>query len=303
MNACDQGYLLIYRLPFVLSFLFAIASVRKIGRSILDLKSKRGFTGLYQGHVTALLRIFPYSGSKFATYETVRDILIRTERDDVPSRRFISGAVAGMVSVVICYPLELVHVRMATSTTNHGPVRLAVTLSAIKGEVLDLYPSPRYGRAERAFAVLRNFYRGFLPTLCGSIPYNGVGFYTYNLLKGIGAKYFPPAPGDASGDSASKNFRSLLYGAVSGAVAQTSSYPIEVIRRTIQARTLDKSYVCGPSVRYMSEHSMFKTALSIYEKSGVRAFYSGLLLGYAKVIPSMSISFFFYEMGKCMFIM
>lgn len=187
---------------------------------------------------------------------------------------------------------------MATTPVAQGRVRLIRTLSDIKGEILDLYPRSEYGQIKRTVAVIRNFYRGFIPTMCGSIPYNGVGFYTYNFLKDAGTRYFPPSDSDKSLKSTSYNLRPLVYGAISGAVAQTFSYPIEVIRKTVQARTLDKSYVCGPSVRYMSELNLLRTALSLYERNGVRAFYSGLLLGYAKVVPSMSICFFSYEIGK-----
>lgn len=267
----------------------------KLGFSVIDIKRTRGFKGLYQGHITALLRIFPYSGTKFATYETVHDLLLRNNEKNASLKRFFSGSVAGLISVTLCYPLELVHIRMVTTTVEYGRVKLFRVLSDIKNEILDTYPRSTYKPTARALAVIRNFYRGYVPTIIGSMPYNGVGFYTYHTLKKVDKNFFHSA---SQYDNFFLNLRKFSYGAISGAIALTISYPIEVVRRTIQARTLDKFSTSGHSIKYKSENSISITIARLYEKNGIKAFYSGLLLGYAKVIPTMAISFSVYELGK-----
>lgn len=60
-------------------------------------------------------------------------------------------------------------------------------------------------------------YRGIIPTVAGVAPYVGLNFMTYELVR----KYFTP-----EGDKNPSAVRKLAAGAVSGAVAQTCTYPL-----------------------------------------------------------------------------
>lgn len=40
---------------------------------------------------------------------------------------------------------------------------------------------------------VRALYRGFLPTLCGMVPYAGLSFYCFERLKFLCMKYIPDA--------------------------------------------------------------------------------------------------------------
>ena len=71
----------------------------------------------------------------------------------------------------------------------------------------------------------------------------------------------------------------LACGGVAGAVAQTFTYPIDVIRRRMQ----------------VDPKSIVKTVQEIYNVHGMRGFYMGLLPNYLKVVPSISTSFVVYE--------
>ena len=72
---------------------------------------------------------------------------------------------------------------------------------------------------------LLKFYRGFSVTLTGMVPYAGTSFLTWGYLRSLLA----PATGERPGALAD-----LACGAVAGAVAQTASYPFEVVRRRMQ---------------------------------------------------------------------
>lgn len=60
-------------------------------------------------------------------------------------------------------------------------------------------------------------YRGIIPTVAGVAPYVGLNFMVYEYLRG----YLTP-----DGDKNPSAVRKLLAGAISGAVAQTCTYPL-----------------------------------------------------------------------------
>jgi solute carrier family 25 phosphate transporter 23/24/25/41 len=64
---------------------------------------------------------------------------------------------------------------------------------------------------------LSALYRGIIPTVSGVAPYVGLNFMTYEATRG----YLTP-----KGHKDPTASRKLLAGAVSGAVAQTLTYPL-----------------------------------------------------------------------------
>lgn len=82
---------------------------------------------------------------------------------------------------------------------------------------------------------VRGVYHGMGPSLYGILPYAGLKFYMYQALKGRFHSLFPERMTGA------KNNRlpvpvMLAYGAVAGLVAQTLTYPLDVVRRRMQVR-------------------------------------------------------------------
>src|SRR3978361_25136 len=77
---------------------------------------QEGVRGLFRGHSATLLRVFPYAGIKFLAYEQIRAWIIPDKAHEKPSRRFMSGSLAGVTSVFFTYPLEVIRVRLAFET-------------------------------------------------------------------------------------------------------------------------------------------------------------------------------------------
>jgi len=72
-------------------------------------------------------------------------------------------------------------------------------------------------------------------------------------------------------------------------VAQTASYPFEVVRRRMQVGGItrpDRWLRWGETVR------------AIWHARGWRGFYVGLSIGYIKVIPMTAVSFTVWQGGK-----
>ncbi|KAF9197972.1 hypothetical protein BGZ49_001346 [Haplosporangium sp. Z 27] len=97
---------------------------------------------------------------------------------------------------------------------------------------------------------------------------------------------------DQNGDYSRPELRTaaeLACGGIAGAVAQTSAYPLEVLRRKMQvAGALDPKVFVG----------MWATAKQLYAVKGVRGFFVGLSIGYLKVTPMAAIAFTVYERMK-----
>lgn len=284
-----------------------------------DIYSGEGSRGLFRGHSATLLRIFPYAGIKFLAYEQIRAVVIRDKSQETPLRRFLSGSLAGTISVFFTYPLEVIRVRLAWETKAHSrtslagickviyneqspPVRAhtaldtssvartaATTLSATAGSLTAATPS----------SGLSNFFRGFTPTLWGMLPYAGSSFLAHDsagdmMRHPAVAKYTAlPASQSRSRDpnkpAQLKYWAELATGGFAGFVSQTLSYPLEVIRRRMQV-----GGVVGDGHRL----GMIEVANNIWRDAGFRGFYIGLSIGYVKVIPMVATSFYVYERGK-----
>lgn len=292
-----------------------------------------GIPGLFQGHSVTLLRIFPYAAIKFVAYEQIRTILIPNDQFETASRRFLAGSLSGLASVFFTYPLDLIRVRLAFETrdprinnipnpdheyfVNRNRGRLAATIKSIYNE----NPPRKIGDptwlkvSQNVFpgvmVSLSNFYRGFAATIIGMIPYAGVSFYTHDLIHDIMrsaviSKYTVQPISKALDDKKKlvekdknkssrdvraplKAYAQLIAGGIAGMCSQTSAYPFEVIRRRMQVG----------GVMNQGQFLSFKDTIKlIYKEGGLRGFFVGLSIGYMKVIPMVSCSFFVYERAK-----
>ncbi|CAO1601540.1 coenzyme A transporter [Xanthoria calcicola] len=270
-----------------------------------DINRQSGLRGLFRGHSATLLRIFPYASIKFLAYEQFRAVLIPTPAHETPLRRLVSGAAAGVTSVFITYPLEVIRVRLAFETKHEARSSLAgicrqiyreqqqpsariSTSSAASGTVLPTTTMPRTG--------LVNFYRGFSPTLAGMLPYAGMSFLTHDtagdwLRRPALAPYTTIAnpKNTSSAPPILRYWAELIAGGFAGLVSQTASYPLEVIRRRMQV---------GGAVGDGHRWGMAETAATVWRERGWRGFFVGLGIGYFKVVPMAAVSFYVYERGK-----
>jgi hypothetical protein len=158
--------------------------------------------------------------------------------------------------------------------------------------------------------ALRGLYRGYLPTLLGIVPYAGVSFASYEGLKALALySYYGhsegatgtstlPAPSGPSPSSTSSSpppptttlpgpIR-FVCGLVAGALGQTCSYPLDVVRRRMQLDSL---------AAHLPRYPGFWAALrhAAQDRGGL---FLGLSINYLKVAPATAISFVTYEYLK-----
>lgn len=216
----------------------------------------------------------------------------------------MSGSLAGVTSVFFTYPLELIRVRLAFETKREGRSSLRSIIRQIYSEnaltVPKNAPAPAHAPALIPRTGLANFYRGFSPTLLGMLPYAGMSFLTHDTVGDIFrhpklAKWTTlPQPENAPAGKAAplRSWAELSAGGIAGLVSQTVSYPLEVIRRRMQV---------GGAVGDGHRLTIGETAKLIMRERGVRGFFVGLTIGYAKVVPMVATSFYTYERLKTFF--
>eukprot|EP01118_Nematostelium_gracile_P009769 TRINITY_DN32_c0_g1_i1.p1 TRINITY_DN32_c0_g1~~TRINITY_DN32_c0_g1_i1.p1 ORF type:complete len:299 (-),score=59.92 TRINITY_DN32_c0_g1_i1:92-988(-) len=233
--------------------------------SLRKIYVEEGLMGYMKGNGTNVIRIVPYSAVQFAAYEQFAN-LIRGENDDLtPVGRLIAGGLAGLTSVTATYPLDLVRTRLSCQSP---------TEMKYKG-IVDSF-NVIY-REEGPLA----FYKGINATLIGVAPYVGLNFMFYETLKSFVKKNIHPEP---------TTVQLLSIGGISGAIAQTITYPCDVLRRKMQMQG------------FSADHPNFKNTLDCikytWKTQRIVGFYKGLIPNYLKVVPSISIAFVVYENVK-----
>lgn len=216
------------------------------------------------------------------------------------------------------------HAAPTPSTSAPSPV--APPRPSIRQIVSLVYHEPAF-----ANIGLFNFYRGFTVTIVGMVPYAGTSFLTWGYLR---AKLLPPPPPAPVG-TRGRNPRArptpladLALGAVSGAIAQTASYPFEVVRRRMQVGGLTSPgrwMRWGETVAAVYRQAAARAGPPPFSAgvdaagnggvmgagvlggrtgglkrtlAGLRGFYVGLSIGYLKVVPMTAVSFMTWEAGK-----
>lgn len=274
---------------------------------------EEGFQGFMRGNGINCLRIAPYSAVQFTTYEAVKGWLShpvavetmlggteRTEHTETKHKglvQLVAGATAGVASVVSTYPLDLVRSRISIASASlyqiehsgrpHGPLHVpgVVEMTA---------------KVYREEGGLRGLYRGCVPTsmvrigYCspqGVAPYVAFNFYFYEHAR----TFFTDADGTPPGA-----LMKLVCGAWAGAVSQTLTYPLDVIRRRMQVAGMTNSNLGyqDKSKSRVTHPGGIDAIRNIVRRSGVKGLYYGLIPNLLKVAPSMGTSFLTYEVVR-----
>ncbi|BES99477.1 solute carrier [Nesidiocoris tenuis] len=241
-------------------------STKSAFRFILTSWRNDGLLSLWRGNSATMARIIPHAAIQFTAHEQWKRVL-GLEKEHLagspnsPHRKkktFLAGSLAGLTSQTLTYPLDLARARMAVTPKGvyHSLIQVFVTIFKVEG--------------------VAAFYKGYWATVLGVIPYAGVSFYTYGTLQ----KFVETNYG-------SKNaVTNLVCGAVAGALGQTSSYPLDIVRRRMQTSAITgRSY---PSISY--------TLVTVYREEGlVRGLYKGLSMNWIKGPIAVGISFATYD--------
>uniref|UniRef100_A0A1B6G5B1 Graves disease carrier protein n=1 Tax=Cuerna arida TaxID=1464854 RepID=A0A1B6G5B1_9HEMI len=247
-----------------------------------EIIKREKFIALYKGNGAQMVRIFPYAATQFTTFELYKkwsDLLLGPNSH---IGKFLAGSGAGVTAVLFTYPLDTIRARLAFQVTGEH------VYTGIVHTGLCMY------QQEGGFRAL---YRGFVPTICGMIPYAGFSFYCFEMMKYCCMKYIPqytcyPCSRNTGGLVLALPAK-LLCGGLAGAVAQSFSYPMDVTRRRMQLAMMK------PETQKFARMGMVKTLVLIYKDNGmVKGLYRGMSINYIRAIPMVAVSFTTYELMK-----
>mmetsp|Transcript_2421 Transcript_2421/g.3424 ORF Transcript_2421/g.3424 Transcript_2421/m.3424 type:complete len:329 (+) Transcript_2421:283-1269(+) len=255
-------------------------SLRKMGNSFQVVIEKEGITGLWRGYSATMLKVFPYAGIQFSTFDGMKKYLLSQKDGDCTSKELtnlealICGSTAGVMSIVFTYPLDLLR-----------------TMLAVEREKRQYSPHASLIRTFRAFMAeegIKGLYRGVTPTILGILPYGGIAFMVNEHFKNKMERAYEVPPVHLK----------LLSGGLAGLLAQSVSYPFEVIRRRMQTdgvilRDAGLGGVLDGKLPEQAEArmTMLQTAQKLVDEQGIRGLFKGLSINWIRAPIAISISF------------
>ncbi|KAI9008971.1 mitochondrial carrier domain-containing protein [Phycomyces nitens] len=253
------------------------AAYQGIVPTLTKMWREEGFMGLMRGNGTNVVRIVPYSASQFAAYEYFKALLMEPGKTELDTtRRLTAGAGAGVVSVASTYPLDITRTRLSVQSARlMGNMRDGSAPKKLPGII------PTMVSIYKNEGGIRGLYRGLWPTTLGVAPYVALNFQCYEVLK----IYLIPPEVDQSSVS-----RKLFCGALAGSIAQTITYPLDVLRRRMQVTGM-----ASIEYKYTGTWDAIKTMV---QKEGILSLYKGNMANYLKVAPAIGVSFVTYEWCK-----
>lgn len=257
---------------------------RGVWQGLVHMARTEGVRGMMKGNWTNCVRIIPNSAMKFFTYEQLSRLISDHQLETTgspqltPVLRLLAGAGAGIVAMSATYPLDMVRGRLTVqegrNVQYNGIVHAARTILREEGPLA--------------------FYKGWLPSVIGVVPYVGLNFGVYETLKAMLLLHY----GLRDERELSVGAR-LACGAAAGTTGQTVAYPFDVARRRLQvsgwqgARELHSDH--GRVVAYRGMTDCFVRTV---REEGFQALFKGLWPNYLKVVPSIAIAFVTYEQVK-----
>lgn len=246
-----------------------------VGASLARVVKQEGPRALFRGNGAQMARIFPYGALQFTAFEVFKQALPRLELRGLGAKdhamKFVAGSLAGLIAVSATFPLDTIR------------ARLAFQLAGENRYLGILHTGSTIVRSEGGVTAL---YRGLTPTLIGIIPYAGLSFYSFELLKASLLQHcaWARAPASGDGEVALQVPARLLCGGLAGALSQTISYPLDVTRRRMQLG---------------SAGTMREVMVATYTNDGIiRGLFRGMSVNYLRAVPMTAVSFSVYETMK-----
>jgi len=266
---------------------------RSVWSALKSMFTNEGVHGLFKGNGTHLLKKVPFSSIKFFSYEFYKQRLTPSNQEDARVwRRLIAGGLAALTAVVCTYPLDLVQTQLTVQTTTHRYNGIVDTLVKIV--------------RQEGFLQM---YRGLSVTCISTVPYISINMTIWEYLKQAASlsgysllllssslsssSNYPSSQESLSGQYPPRvsPWVSAACGGISGAIASTITFPLDVLRRNMQLN----SRIPGKQRLYEGYADVIK---KIWLRDGARGFFRGIYPHYLTVIPIVSISFGSYDLLK-----
>ncbi|KAL9104709.1 MAG: hypothetical protein Q9163_000387 [Psora crenata] len=228
-----------------------------IPQGLMKMWREEGWRGFMRGNGSNCIRIVPYSAVQFSSYGFYKRLTFLYTAPGSFARGRLASVKGAILRSVRRYNSCLLHV-----PSGHSEDEVIDTIGIVRlfDHATTKEPPRDVGNSEV-----------------------GLNFMTYEFIR----QYLTP-----EGDKKPSPWRKLVAGAVSGAFAQTCTYPFDVLRRRFQINTMS-----GMGFKYTS---MWHAVTVIIKQEGIRGMYKGILPNLLKVAPSMASNWLSFEMTRDM---
>lgn len=238
--------------------------------------STEGFRGFFKGNFVNILKGSPENGIKFYTFEFSKQKLQTINGEQLCNfQLFFLGAISGLISTTIMFPLEVIKVRISTTPKGY-----------YKG-ILDVFR--KIGKEPKGFL---NLYSGLEASVCMTIPNAGLNLAFYENLKIlVSGKY-------SSNNAASIPFPILmLIGGLSAVSASIFLYPFHLTQsRMIMFNLKTDELKEGFNTKSpFFQSKFFRVIRATLKLDGVLGFYKGFLPGSGKIFFGNGLGYGIYE--------
>nr|GMD42781.1 probable ADP,ATP carrier protein At5g56450 [Ipomoea batatas] len=233
---------------------------------------EEGFLSLWRGNGSSVIRYYPSVALNFSLKDLYRNILHSNFKEGHflagPSANFIAGAGAGCTTLVIIYPLDIAHTRLAADLGRtdarqfRGICHFLRTIHEKEG--------------------IRGVYRGLPASLQGMIVHRGLYFGGFDTIKDMMSEKSKP-------DVALWKRWLVAQGVTTS--AGLISYPLDTVRR----RMMMQSGLEKPMYR-----NTFDCWKKIYKTEGAASFYRGALSNIFRSTGAAAVLVLYDEVKKFM---
>jgi hypothetical protein len=249
-----------------IKILFQVSSeefcLRKVLQIMARIYHEEGLSGLWKGNSATMLRVFPYAGIQFMTFDAVKAYILSVHDEGgvhggqlTNIESLFAGSFAGFVSCTFTYPLDFARARLAVEGVEGAHYLRPPVVGGTAGAAVAGSSSAGGGGGGGAAEAIRgggggggkgaihhhnvvdifraayreggflSLYRGITPTLLGILPYAGIAFTINDKANHQIYRLTGHEP---------TTLQKLGCGAFAGLAAQSATYPLDVVRRRMQ---------------------------------------------------------------------
>ncbi|KAI9335091.1 mitochondrial carrier domain-containing protein [Obelidium mucronatum] len=230
--------------------------------------------GFYRGNGINALRAIPVALTQFGSYNLFRRILTDHEHMIMlahPLNVAVAAGLAGIVSVTLTHPLEVLRTRISLILT------LKISTAKLRPSASILDTAKDIMAKEGG---IRGLYRGLGLSLFGIVPYLSTSFVLYDTLK----------PHTANNEL---SWEGVATASASAGIAQAVTYPFDLLRRRVMTEGL-----------YVRDHNLtrgrsaFRIMRDIIRLEGAAGAFRGLLPNLLKVAPATGVTLYIHDQWR-----
>ena len=238
-----------------------------LGSGFTSIWAKEGFRGFFKGNMASSIASVPGKAIDFFAYDFYKKLLTKGgDRDPENWERFAAGALAGMTSDTIMYPLDVISTRISLNRTRDARNSLMQMVNVVKE------------------TGLRGCYAGWSAAMIGVIPYAGISFGAYDTFKSQYKKIQKIDEDESIGSGPT-----LMCGLMAGWLASTVSYPLYYCTVRLQAGQV-------PLLPNGKLPRVDQLIVNTVRTCGWRDMFRGYLPSSLKLMPQAGFSFLTYEL-------